>query len=478
MNKNLRALNSNIINNIDLEKSMPSFFQQARNKYFAYGAIRLALHYYTFYETFRDYGLQWGEEAIGLVKDLNQIIGHNINLEPNAKTDLLVKDTDKLRNKIMQKMKILIVYTDIFSIYESILNRVKYRFKDDEEVEIENDDEFAREILRYIFDSQDNLLINEKIRDIVGQLPVRIARKKYFDIIKDSFSNYIDAEWSSLQSYLYTLRTNSMIYKEEGMESEYPWLWDQSQRLSKMDYKNLTRAQYDEMEEILAEATQILTKDTEHYYFLQEMVNELYALLLCKPYVKIEEDPLKEQIEAALDIIQTVSELFEKTDNDEKEFTEVNEYLIGKLSKIEGAQEELSYEVTNLEEGVYQANENHRELAGKLKIEKELDALLLSKDLLSTSLFIDFYEIKTRDKVDKASVEKERDKFIHELSVFLKNHDRFIARAIMANTLSAIPVFFNDHKEVMDYVRYSLDKCTDMAEKKACNKIIRQMMID
>lgn len=478
MNKNLRTLNSNIINNIDLEKSMPSFFQQSSNKYFAYGAIRLSLHYYTFYETFRDDGLQWSQEAIDLIKDLNQIIADNINLEPNAEIDLLVKETDKLRNKIMQRMKILIVYTDIFSIYESILNRVEYRFKDDEEVEIEDDDEFAREILRYIFDSQDNLIINEKIRDIVGQLPVRITRQKYYDILKDSFTNYIGAEWSSLQSYLYTLRTNSMIYKEEGMESEYPWLWDQSQRLSKMDYKNLTKTQYDEMEEILAKATDILTKDTEHYYFLQEMVNELYALLLCKPYVKIEEDPLKDRIEAALDIIQAVSDLFEDIDNDKEKFDEVNEYLIGKLSKIEGIQEELSYEVTNLEEGIYQANENHRELAGKLKIEKELDALLLSKDLLSTSLFIDFYEIRTSDKVDKDSVEEERDKFIHGLSEFLKNHDRFIARAVMANTLSAIPVFFDDHKEVMDYVRYSLDKCTDMAEKKACNKIIRQMMID
>ena len=123
MNKNLRTLNSNIINNIDLEKSMPSFFQQSSNKYFAYGAIRLSLHYYTFYETFRDDGLQWSQEAIDLIKDLNQIIGHNINLEPNAEIDLLVKETDKLRNKIMQRMKILIVYTDIFSIYESILNR-------------------------------------------------------------------------------------------------------------------------------------------------------------------------------------------------------------------------------------------------------------------------------------------------------------------------------------------------------------------
>ena len=39
---------------------------------------------------------------------------------------------------------------------------------------------------------------------------------------------------------------------------------------------------------------------------------------MCKPYVKLEEDPFKERIEAALYIIQAVSDLFEDIDNDKE----------------------------------------------------------------------------------------------------------------------------------------------------------------
>jgi len=46
----------------------------------------------------------------------------------------------------------------------------------------------------------------------------------------------------------------------------------------------------------------------------------------------------------------------------------------------------------------------------------------------------------------------------------------------MANTMNKLPVFFKDHKEVMDYVRYSLERCSDIHEKIACIEIIRDIM--
>ena len=46
----------------------------------------------------------------------------------------------------------------------------------------------------------------------------------------------------------------------------------------------------------------------------------------------------------------------------------------------------------------------------------------------------------------------------------------------MANTLNKLPVFFKNHSEVMDYVLYSLNKCSDLAEKYACIEIINEMM--
>ena len=54
--------------------------------------------------------------------------------------------------------------------------------------------------------------------------------------------------------------------------------------------------------------------------------------------------------------------------------------------------------------------------------------------------------------------------------------DRVISRAIMANTMNKMPVFFKDHKEVMDYVCYSMERCSDIHEKAACVEIISALM--
>lgn len=108
--------------------------------------------------------------------------------------------------------------------------------------------------------------------------------------------------------------------------------------------------------------------------------------------------------------------------------------------------------------------------------EKLLNILLLSKNLLSGSLFIDLHKVESDKVVDKEMLQREIDKFLEDVEKKFKNSDRMIIRAIMANTIKRIPVFFNNHTEVMDYVLYSLNKCTDAAEKYACIEIIDSIM--
>ena len=243
--------------------------------------------------------------------------------------------------------------------------------------------------------------------------------------------------------------------------------------MAQLNYKDLSKEQYLELEKILEKATEILTNETEVYYFLQELVNEVYAIVLCMPYVGAEGNYQKEQVDASLNIIKGISDLFFSKD---EEFKEPSKEIIEGFSKIEGIQEELSYDITSLEEVLYQIDTNHRELVQDLKKDKLLNGLLLSRDLLSSSLFIDFHEVKDDKKVDKDMLDQEVDKLINDVAEFMEGHDRLLGRAVMANTLSVIPVFFNSHKEVMDYVRYSLEKCNDKAEKTACNIIIREMI--
>ena len=124
------------------------------------------------------------------------------------------------------------------------------------------------------------------------------------------------------------------------------------------------------------------------------------------------------------------------------------------------------------EDGLYHIDKNYANLVESMGKAEIMKSLLIIKDLHSASKFIDL-DNKSSDKpVDKEELRQEIDKLIKELDERFKGSDRMITRAIMANTMNKIPVFFNNHTEVMDYVLYSLNKCTDMAEKYAAMEII------
>ncbi len=135
----------------------------------------------------------------------------------------------------------------------------------------------------------------------------------------------------------------------------------------------------------------------------------------------------------------------------------------------------MDYKLLSYEDGISHLDTNHRALVESLMQEKLLNVLLLSKDLLSGSTFIDLKK-KSQAVVDSKKIQMELDKLTEDLSDKLKKSDRMIMRAIMANTINRLPVFFKNHTEVMDYVLYSLNKCSDRAEKYACMEIINSMM--
>ena len=49
-------------------------------------------------------------------------------------------------------------------------------------------------------------------------------------------------------------------------------------------------------------------------------------------------------------------------------------------------------------------------------------------------------------------------------------------RAIMATTLSVLPICFNSANEIQTYVENSLGGCSDIAEKEASIDLIHQLM--
>lgn len=472
MDNSIRLVSKDIRNGKLPEENIPRLFNLLAEHYDTYAGINLAMNYYVFYETYCDEEDLWSKDSISFMERMNELIRTSVleSVSGNGH-EKAIQTVDALRKDIMTRMSTLTAYSDIFGLYEYVLNRVEYRFR--KEITDFDDEEFAREILRYIFDTEDNVIINEKIKDIIGQLPIRITRQKYYNFLEESIRAYLGADGSALESYLYILRTCAMLSREEGMEEFYPGLWEKKEQLSRMDFKQLTQEDYEKANMLLQAATLTLETEITVLLGLQEMTNEIYTLLLCAPYAGMVSTDFADAKDAAFVIIEKINDYFI---NNRKE--ELSEEINRKLTVLEGVQEKL-FELTSvMEDALYEINTNQRALAGSLMLTQELNALLRSQSLLSSSMFIDLDKENEIVIVDEDRITRETQALLQELNALFDTSDRMIVRAVIANTMNKMPVFFSNHKEVMEYVLYSLNRCTDLYEKAACYEIINEIMAE
>lgn len=470
MNKKIKNLSQEIRSGKQLQENIPQLLNYMADYYQTYAEVRLVLHYYAFYEAYLDEEDTWSKEAKAAVTQLNHMVkNHLISPCSGAVREKAIREADDLRKEISKRMNMLTVYTDIFQIYEYVINRLEYRFK--EKSEPVDEIEFEKEILRYIFADEDNFIINEKIREIIGQLPIRITKQKYFDLLLDSLNAYLGSDEENLKSYLYIIRTSAMLYREEGMEDYYPELAKRMQQLAAVDFKNMTKQTFDQCVGTLRVATLMLETEITVYFGLQEMINEVYTMLLCTTYAGMVENEHGAAADSAMTILGEINESFLGTEK-----AELSDEFLDRFTDMEGVQEDLSYELTVLEDAFYEINHTHKDLARSMMLDQLLQVLERSEKLLSNSLFIDLEEDRKEEIVDEELLEKESNTLITEISAMFENQDKIVSRAIIANTLNKMPVFFKDHTEVMDYVRYSIERCSDASEKVACIEIINAIM--
>ncbi|HHX11630.1 MAG TPA: hypothetical protein GX731_02325 [Clostridiales bacterium] len=470
MNKQIRMIDNEVRKGKNLDVNIPKMFNYIADYYYNYSSVNLTMNYYSFYEFYLDEGNRWSKESKDILDSVNKLINNNIVKDKNRDREQAIKEIDGIRNLVMRHMKQLSAYADIFDLYEYALNRIEYRFKDDNDLQIDDED-FAKEILRYIFDTEENYFINAKILDVIGQLPVRMTKQKFLEHLRASLYNYKGAKQSSLNTYLYMLRTTAMIYSVEGMESDYKKLWDVKESFTDIKFNEMAESEYKLARKTLDEVIEFLTLETRIYYDLMEVINHVYAMVLCSSYIGMEENLLKVPKGAINTLLSEINAMFGL-----KKSKEVPPDVEAYLGELEGIQEDMYYELTVANDAIEEVAYNYGELLKSLMIEPTLITLLRAKKLQSDSIFIDLDDELNDKTLDDNMIIAEADKLEEDLIKLFSESDRMIVRGIMANVLGTMPVFFDTHTEVMEYIRYSLVRCTDPYEKVACLEVIREIM--
>lgn len=482
MNRNMKTICKEIKQGNNLDMNIPNYFNRLVTLYEEYATLNLTMNYYTYYENYLESTFVKTSDEKKVLDEMNSIIKEFILTDfSGEKMEEGVQRVDKIRNNITKQMQILTSYTDIFLVYEYVLERLQYRYQDT--IDLVDDEEFATEIFNYIFAVQDNMVINDKIKEVLGELPVRMTKNKYFDIVRESISIYKNGDKTSLDNYLYILETATTLYEVEGMEDTYVNLYDAKNEFESLDYTNMTKEQFDIYADKLKNITIFMSDRVDFYYGLQEIVNYLYTILLVTPYAYMDGGYRLEGMEGTMkylilppgqdsnvchEIIRDINNLFF---GESKELEDTEE----KLSKLEGMCEKLWDEILMLEPTLDDISISYEKVVNSLMLSPIYESLKFSQNLLSNSLFIELNQEDKEGIADEEYIKKVQDELILKLTELFSKSSKQVTRGIMACTLNKVPVFFNSSEEIINYIKNSLMQCSDKAEKMASIEIIKHL---
>lgn len=466
MRSKCKKLVTDITRKKDLETNLPIYVDTLCGQYNYYATVKMCMNYYTIKEVI----LELGDDTSDLVKfyeTLSALIKTHI-IDRNKVEKEALDTVRGIRDKVEFKMKNLTAYADGYEIYEYILNRIEARVKNTAEtVDVE---QLSAKMFQYVFSENDTVVVNSKLQLLMAQLPVRMTKNKFYDVVSNTLSIYKGGEATSVDEFADMLRTAVLIKKPEGFETEYPELYQVYKELSEANYKEMDEATFDILSDKLASAAAKINEEVSAYMLLQEIVNDVYTILLTvdRGY---DDNTSQRGFLSAVEILKAC------VTRDDMDM--VAEDLMPQFIAIEGVQEDVYENIIVLDAVYDDIAAANSDMISELELSDSFKDMALANKLLSTSLFIDLdKEIGNPDAVmaDNDYIMKLRDKITEEFAALFEGKDRTVIRSIMCKILAAMPIFLNSQQEIKNYFDYVLEGCKDDSELTACNKLICELI--
>lgn len=456
-----KKLVTDITRKADLQRDIPAYRDMLFEQYNYYATVKMCMNYYTVNEMIADNEVS-SEELRKDYKTVSELILRHVI--QRKKTDAAAIETvDAIRNSIEHKMKNLTAYTDGFEIYEYILNRVEAKVKNT--VKDVDADMLSSKMFQYVFSEKDTVVINSKLQLIMSQLPVRMTKNKFYDIVSNTLSIYKGGEVSSVNDFADMLRSSALINKPDGFETDYTELYDIFCTLTDADYKNIDEKTFDELQKKLNDAVSFITEEVSVYMLMQEVVNDVYTILLTvdRAYDK---NILKKAYKAAVDILDFSANC--------SSIEDISIDVMDLFMAIEGIQENVYESIIVLDAVFDDITKGNSDVMEQMNISEDFQILKKANKLMSTSLFIDLDKADEEENLiaDNDYIMVLRDRLTDEFAKLFEGKDRVVVRSIMSKIIAAMPVFLNSQQEIKDYFDYVLGNCKDDSELTACNKLI------
>ena len=359
-----------------------------------------------------------------------------------------------LRKESTQIMELLSAYTDRFTVYEYVLNRLEYRFSGASLEVGYSDEDMTQEILQKLSSETDQTVR----QSIIEQLPMRMTRKRFFQVLAEGMDAYKGSDKEAVDGQLFMLRTAAMLEEPAEFKQSFPEFYEVVETFKQAPLSAVSEAEWNKLHDMLADAMEELNSQMDRMLLLQELINDLCVVTMTDGCTWTEQH-------------KTCSSIISFTLTPGTDEAALN----AMLTALEGIQEQYSMnfqEKSTLVDELMQSSKEQLSEQGMLETFSKLE--VLSK-LLSSSRFADIEQKQESETVEASYIEEQTAALISELETFLKSSSKPLARAVMAKLVTMVPLFIRDYNQLEEYIQNSLSSCSDVAEKLACIEIIRSL---
>ncbi len=454
----MKKLIHDISNGKNLENNLNVYKKMMLQTYRDYAALELTFSAYTMVEEIVE---EKPALALKEKETIDKICQGLSALGKGGSQTEVIAVMKELRQEITNKMDLFTAYTDRLICYEYVLNRMELKFLSAKELDAKckeiNEEQFLQRLMLYLFGDKDQSVMKDKLRLVMGQVPVHMTKSKLFERIREALTLYKDGDKNALDDFIYMLSTSAMLYEPQHFVGEYPEFEEILHSLEKADYTSLTEKEFLEMQQLLEEGSQSIHEITDFYYSLQKVVNGIYAMAVLSSY-ESEESKLQEAMKSIWVCLA------------------IQEYRDEMLVPLEGRIEEYVMKANYLESILPEIISSYEKELENLELKEFFTDYSLITKLLSDSLFIDLAKSEQLEMVDSSYMKEVTESLLEKLEEKMGKVNRPVKKAMIGQIIEKLPITFSNTDEVKTYLSTNLLGCQDKAEKIIVMSMLEELM--
>jgi len=456
-----------------IERTLIEIAEAAEAHYLAYFMDNLSLEITTFYELIgEDRQKALLEDNGGLRKIIQYIIksmGDSEKwLNPSKRSvSMKISTLYKYREQLSDQVAVLAGYDDQLKMYQYILERRKdYEGYEDRT----SDENFAGELVQYIFEFEDSMTVNDRVKGVYGELPVRMSKLKFHEWVEKALVGMKGVSVNDLKNYSTYLKETYYPEGIDGYGEVAPEFYNDVKSLRVLLTDIVAEEVVLPMEEKISALQLTLDDAVSLYTFTATVINNMLGILSTLNEVSAMTNE---------DNAEAFKSLMSKLHERRKEDVIINEELVGIFDGIS-----LRFTEGIMKNGQYdgwieEAKQGRLDQVVSEGLEERFDRLSSLYILQSSSYFapikVSVEDVTVVDELKLIDVKKELLAYLDKAS---EGDTRMEKRARIANLLSVLNVVHTSAQEIHGHVVNALSGCRDEREKQGCKQVLRRHMIE